>query len=184
MAEDNQSVITISLPEADHVLAYVRSHFGGEVPSVGAHITLLYPWMSPVLIDERVLAELESLFAGFPIFDFSLRLGWFGREVLLLVPENPDPFIRLTKAIISRWPEFPYYGGEYEKIEPHATLAYGNEASLSGLAAEIANQVPVQACASSATLSTGQPGHMTVLARFPFSSVDWAVAWSSELSQT
>jgi hypothetical protein len=174
MPEEDQSVLAISLPEAGNVLSYVRSRFGGEVPPVGApaHITLLYPWMPPVLIDEKVRAELASLFAGFPIFDFSLKLGWFGREVLLLVPEDPAPFIRLSRAIISRWPEFPYYGGEYDDIEPHVTLAYGDESSLSELAAEVASQVPVRARTSSIGLSIGQPGHMIVRARFSLSPAD------------
>jgi hypothetical protein len=174
MPEEDQSVLAISLPEADNVLSYVRSRFGGEVPPVGvpAHITLLYPWMPPALINEKVLTELASLFAGLPIFDLSLKLGWFGREVLLLVPQDPAPFIRLTKAIVRRWPEFPYYSGEYDDIEPHVTLAYGNEFSLSGLAAEVASQVPVRARTSSIGLSIGQPGHMIVRAKFSLSPAD------------
>ncbi len=172
MAEKDQSVITISLPEAGDLMLHVRSRFAGELPPVGVppHITLQYPWMPPVLIDEGVLAEVDSLFAAFSVFDFSLNLGWFGREVLLLVPDDPTPFVRLTKAILSRWPEYPYYGGEYDAIEPHATLAFGAEASLSALAAEIADLVPIRARASSVTLSTGEPGHMIVRARFQLGS--------------
>ena len=174
MPEEDQSVLAISLPQADNVLSYVRSRFRGEVPPVGApaHITLLYPWMPPALIDEKVLTELASLFAGFPMFDFSLKLGWFGCEVLLLVPEYPTPFIRLTKAIVRRWPEFPYYSGEHDDIEPHVTLAYGDESSLSGLAAEVAGQVPVRVRTSSIGLSIGQPGHMIVRAEFSLSPAD------------
>ena len=146
MPEEDRSVLAISLPQADNILSCVRSRFGGEVPLAGvpAHITLLYPWMPPALIDEKVLTELASLFVGFPIFDLSLKLGWFGCEVLLLVPEDPAPFIRLTKAIIRRWPEFPYYSGDYDDIEPHVSLAYGDEPSLSELAAEVSGQVPVR----------------------------------------
>ena len=49
--------------------------------------------MPPALIDGKVLTELALLFVGFPAFDLSLRLGWFGREVLLLVPEDPGHMI-------------------------------------------------------------------------------------------
>jgi hypothetical protein len=159
MPEEDQSVLAISLPQADNVLSYVRSRFRGEVPPVGApaHITLLYPWMPPALIDEKVLTELA---------------GWFGCEVLLLVPENPTPFIRLTKAIVRRWPEFPYYSGDYDDIDPHVTLAYGDESSLSGLAAEVVGQVPVRVRTSSIGLSIGQPGHMIVRAEFSLSPAD------------
>lgn len=83
---ENQSVLAISLPEADFALSYVQSHWNGSSPPAGApaHITLLYPWMPPALINEKVLSELTSLFSHFSSFDCSLRLGWFGREVLLI----------------------------------------------------------------------------------------------------
>ena len=174
MPREDRSVIAISLPETDNVLSYVRSRYTGEVPPVGvpAHLTLHFPWMPPTRINERTIAELTSLFSGFPLFDITLELGWFGTEVLLLVPRDPVPLIRLTKAIINRWPEFPYYGGEYDNIEPHVTLAYGDEPSLSKLAAEIADQVPIRVRASTVDLSIGQPGHMVVRARFSLCPAD------------
>jgi len=174
MQEEEQTVLSVTLPQANEVLSYVRSRFEGEVPPPGAppHITLLYPWMPPALIDEKVLTELARLLVGFPSFDFSLGLGWFGCEVLLLVPEDPAPFVRLTKAIICRWPDFPYYGGDYDSIEPHVSLAYGDESSLSGLATEIVGQVPIRGRTSSIDLSIGQPGHMVTRAQFSLSSSD------------
>ena len=174
MHADEQTVLSVTLPQADEVLSYVLSRFEGELPLPGAppHITLLFPWMPPARIDEKVLAELAGLFDGFPSFDCSLKLGWFGSEALLLVPEDPDPFVRLTKAIIRRWPEFPYYGGDYESIEPHVSLAYGDESSLSGLATEIAGHIPLRASVSSIDLSVGQPGHMITRAEFSLSSVE------------
>lgn len=160
--EERQSVLSISVPEANGVCHYVRSRYNGEVPPVGvpAHITLLSPWMPPGRIDETVLAELATVFAGFPAFEFSLDLGWFGHEVLLLVPNDPTPFIDMTKAIMRQWPEFKYYDGDYGDIEPHVTLAYGSESSLSEVAAEIARQVPVRARAGSICLNVGKPGQM------------------------
>ena len=160
--EEEQSVLAISVPEANSILDYVRSRYKGDIPLVGvpAHITLLYPWMPPGRIDETILAELATVFAGYPAFEFTLDLGWFGQEVLLLVPKDPTPFIDITKAIMRKWPEFKYYNGEYSDIEPHVTLAYGNESSLSEVAAEVAKQVPVQACATSICLSVGKPGQM------------------------
>ena len=166
--QPDQSVISVSLPTAEPLMAHVRSRFAGELPPPGVppHITLQYPWMPPARIDEAALAELESLFAAFPAFDFSLKLGWFGREVLLLVPDDPAPFVRLTEAILRRWPQYPYYAGEYDQIQPHATLAFGNQTSLSPLAAALADQVPIRAKASSAELNCGPPGQMATRATF------------------
>ena len=166
----NQSVLAISVPEADAVLALVRSTFDGEVQPIGvnAHITIMYPWMPPSLIDEEAINELASLFSDFPCFDFSLKLGWFGREVLLLVPEDDSPFVRLTEAVLNHWPQYPYYGGEYDKIEPHVSLAWGEEENLARIAKLLSPHLPVTGNTTSVSLSTGKTGLMTCRASFPF----------------
>jgi hypothetical protein len=171
MTEEDQSVLAIPLPEAENVLSFVRSTYKGEMSPAGvpAHITLLYPWMEPKRISKKTLAELTSLFAGFPKFSLSLKLGWFGREVLLLIPHDPLPLIRLTKEIIHQWPEYPYYGGDYDDIEPHITLAYGDESNLIDLAKDVASQLPLRADISSVDLSIGRPGQMITHAKFSLS---------------
>jgi hypothetical protein len=167
---ESQSVLAISVPEAAPILALVRSNYDGEVPPIGvnAHVTIMYPWMPPALIDEQAINDLVSLFCRFSCFDFSLRIGWFGRhEVLLLVPEDDSPFVRMTEAVISRWPQYPYFGGEYSKIEPHVSLAWGEEGTLSRVAELIASHVPIGGHATVVGLSTGRPGFMTRRASFP-----------------
>jgi len=71
MTDEAQSIITVSVPEADRILSYVR-------------------------------------------------------EVPLLVPEDPSPFVRMTRAVVRRWPEYPDYSGQHPEIQPHVSLAYGN----------------------------------------------------------
>ena len=126
--------------------------------------------MPPALIEEPTITCLSSLFSEFPCFDFSLRLGWIGREVLLLVPEDDSPFLRMTETVLNRWPQYPYYGGEYDKIEPHVSLAYGEGGPLSRVADLIAGYVPVRGQAILVGLSTGKPGFMTCRARFPLAA--------------
>jgi hypothetical protein len=81
-------------------------------------------------------------------------------------------FIRLTDAIACRWPAFPYYGGDYDDIEPHVSLAYGDESNLSELAAELAAIVPVRGHTSFIDLSVGKPGSMIARERFSLRSAD------------
>ena len=166
-------MLGISVPEADAVLSLVRSAFDGEVPHAGvnAHITILYPWMPPAIIDEQAINDLASLFSEFPCFDFSLQVGWFGHEVLLLIPEDNSPFVRITEAVIGHWPQYPYYGGEYDKIEPHVSLAWGEKTKLSRVAELIACHVPVKGHAAFITLCTGKTGFMTRFAEFPLKSI-------------
>jgi hypothetical protein len=87
---------------------------------------------------------------------------------------HPSPFIPLTEAITCQWPEFPYYGGDYDDIEPHVSLAYGDEPNLSELAAGICDLTPVQGRASLIDLSVGQPGYMITRAEFSLRSARFA----------
>ena len=175
---ESQSVLAVSVPEADAILTLVRSSFDGEVPPIGvnAHITIMYPWMPPALIDEQAIHDLTSLFSGFSCFDFSLRIGWFGHhEVMLLVPEDDSPFVRMTEAVINHWPQYPYFGGEYDKIEPHVSLAWGEERTLSSVTKLIDGHVPVKGHATFIGLSAGKPGFMTRRAKFPLTPADTSV---------
>jgi hypothetical protein len=157
------------MPEADEILKRVRAIYSGEAPPRGAsaHITIQYPWMPPAEIGTQDIARLADLFADFPSFDFSLQLGWFGQKVLLLVPEDATPFVRLTQAVLDRWPQYPYYGGDYTEIEPHVSLAYGDETGLSKLAEQLSPSLPLRGRVTHVTLSSGIPGSMTCRASFP-----------------
>ena len=151
VTEESQSILAVSIPEADDILSYVRRAHDGEVPPVGvtAHITLLYPWMPPDQIDQEAVDELASLCAGFPSLDYSLRIGPFDGGALLLAPEDSSPFVRMTEAMLGRWSECPHHSGEHGRTEPHVSLAYGDEQQILRLAAQIRDQVPVSGrCAS------------------------------------
>lgn len=70
-----------------------------------AHVTVLFPFLSPQRIDESALAALCRAVASVAAFDVMLpRVGWFGTDVLWLAPEPPQPFRALTAAV---WREFP-----------------------------------------------------------------------------
>ena len=50
-------------------------------------------------------------------------LGWSGPDVLILRPKPQSELVDLTRAIIGRWPKYPYYGGVYDNIEPHPSAS-------------------------------------------------------------
>ncbi len=86
MAEATNLVVLV--PEAEPLLAIAN----GQMPSekrmtAPAHITLIYPFMPPELISDQVVTSLAEFFDGFAPLSFELNVGWFGREVLLLVPK-------------------------------------------------------------------------------------------------
>ncbi|MFL5707523.1 MAG: 2'-5' RNA ligase family protein [Chloroflexota bacterium] len=110
---------------------------------VPGHVTILYPFVSPADLDGRVrtaLAEVAATNAPFDVrFD---RVGRFP-TVVYLVPDPPEPFIRLTEAVQERFPDLLPYEGAFDEVIPHLTIADSDEAPLDVVATEATAALPV-----------------------------------------
>ena len=114
-------------------------------PSHGVppHVTLLIP-APPDL--ETAAATLE------PFGPFEVAFARFDRfpGTIWLAPEPVEPFVRMTESLVRAFPDHPPYGGEFEQITPHLTVAQGDE--LGAAEAAIEPQLPLRARASSVVL--------------------------------
>ncbi len=88
-----------------------------------AHITLLYPFVSPEEI-EPAAGKLRRVLAEVPPFEVTLdRYGQF-EDALFLEPSDPAPILALHGRLARAFPEFPVYEGEHgAALQPHVTLA-------------------------------------------------------------
>ena len=147
--------LVVLVPEAEAALE-LSNHAAapGAELTAPAHMTLVYPFMPAETLDERS-HELSAFFAEQRPFHLELRVGWFGREVLLLAPTDPERLVLLTKAVISHWPEYPYYGGTYDVIEPHLSLGFGSEADLAPIAELVEPLTPVRSTVTEVTILVG-----------------------------
>jgi 2'-5' RNA ligase len=114
-------------------------------PSRGVppHVTLLIP--APPDLDAAASA-LES-------FDpFEVTFALFGRfpGTLWLDPEPAAPFVAMTEALVGAFPDHAPYGGLFDEITPHLTVAEGDE--LDAAEAAIATALPLTSRASSVVL--------------------------------
>jgi 2'-5' RNA ligase len=119
-----QSALIVPVPEAEPYVAHLRRRFDPAArEGVPAHITLLIPFVAPERIDDIVLDGVRAVLAASPAFDF--RLASIARfpGCTYLVPEPSAPFVALTRALVRRFPECPPYGGAYDSIIPHLTVA-------------------------------------------------------------
>ena len=145
-----------------------RRHDPSAAHGMPAHVTVLYPFLRPAVLDESIEQELRSLLSTFPGFRFELsRVDRFP-GVLYLAPEPPLPFAELTEMLWRRWPDCPPYGGAYDAIVPHLTVVQGTEPP--GLDRELAGRLPLGATATEVRLMTRDGGPWSVKARFPLSS--------------
>lgn len=111
---------------------------------------MLYPFLPPESIDASVENALIELAARTPPFSYTLsHLGRFP-GVLFIAPDPPEPFVELTQSICATWPAHPPYGGAYEQVVPHVTVALGAEPP--GLAGTIESALPIPATANELSL--------------------------------
>jgi 2'-5' RNA ligase len=138
---------------------------------VPAHITVLYPFVPPGLIDETVLAAVRKTVLTVPRFDAELaRVAWFDDRVAYLEPTPGGPFRALIAALWRRFPECPPYGGEFADVVPHLTIGHDAPRDvLAAAGASIEPHLPIHARIDSVRLMAGTEaaGSWRNLAEFP-----------------
>lgn len=119
-----ESGLLVEIPQAEPAVARFRERLDSSARlGVPAHITVLYPFIPPAVLDAAVLGQLEQLFAAVPRFAFRLdRTSWFGQAVVWLAPSDPGPFRILTERVVEAFPAYPPYGGDFGDPTPHLTI--------------------------------------------------------------
>jgi len=156
----NESALLVTVPAAEPTVARHRSRLDTSAAvGVPAHITVLYPFLPPDLIDADTHATLARLFASVPGFRFTLdQTRWFPDPVLWLGPSDPAPFSALTGLVVAAFPSCPPYGGLVAEVIPHLTIGdHAARADLEAAEAEVRPHLPIEAEATSVTLMTGPP---------------------------
>lgn len=172
MGDVPHSGLIVAIPEAEPVVGHHRDALDlnarGGVP---AHVTVLYPFLPPHLIDTAVLERLGALFATVPAFDVALtHTSWFGEHVLWLAPSDPAPFRLLTALVHDAYPDYPPFAGLYDDVVPHLTVGHGDRLTemieAEGL---VRPHLPIHAPVREVLLLTQEhpEGDWSTTARFP-----------------
>jgi 2'-5' RNA ligase len=167
-----RSAVIVTVPSAEDAVAQHRTRFDRAAGlGVPAHVTILYPFVPPSLIDAHVISTLAAAVATVPRFHAACETtGWFGTEVLWLDPQPADRFRALTTAVARAFPAHPPYGGEYDEVIPHLTV--GHDAELEQLrdaAKEVLPHLPIRMTVKTAALwcGTDDPGSWQQTAELP-----------------
>jgi 2'-5' RNA ligase len=167
----SRSGLIIEVPEAEPAVRHHRERLDASAPlGVPAHITVLFPFMPPGMIDTAALTRLEELFTGTSRFRFQLdHTDWFGDEVLWLAPGDARPFSALTQHVFRAYPAFPPFEGQFSDVVPHLTIGHGHPLDdLRAAEDSVQAHLPIDASAAAVTLLTQQSagGHWTRTATF------------------
>src|SRR5262245_12486925 len=148
------SAVVIAVPEAIPVVDDWRERTSDDRTSMGIppHVTLLFPFVAAEELDDGVLIGLRALFAAAQPFTVTFRQLCRWPDMAYLAPQPPEPFSRLTEAIVGRWPDHPPYEGIHETVIPHLTVAYGDDALLAEVDADVTRKLPIESNVREAVL--------------------------------
>ncbi len=138
-----------------------------------AHITLLFPFAPATKLDQLVIASLAEIVAEVDPFEFALRKPGRFPTTLYLAPEPASPFVRLTEAIVRRFPEHPPYEGAFDSVMPHLTVAHGDAALMDEAETDVERSLPIRSVAREVVLlEEVEPdwGRWKVRARLPLAN--------------
>jgi 2'-5' RNA ligase len=158
-----ETAVVVPVPGAEHVVGRFRAiHDSSALVGMPAHITLLFPFLPEEQLRDGAVVALRRLFSSWPPVSVEFRRTGRFPGVVYLVPEPVDMFVRLTDALVELWPEAPPYGGAYNDVVPHLTVAADcTEEAADSVEQELRRCLPLEASLEGAAL-------------YAFDGVSWA----------
>jgi len=137
----------VLVPEAEPAIGDWRlRHTRDGAAGMPAHVTLLYPFAV-----EPDLEALRSLAADDQRFAFTLQaVREWPDGVVYLEPDPAEPFVRLTRQLVERFPDHQPYDGAFtvDEVVPHCTVVHTDDAAArADAAASVAGALPI-ACSA------------------------------------
>jgi 2'-5' RNA ligase len=138
-----QSAFIVRVPEAEPFVARLRERFDPVARlGVPAHVTVLFPFLAPERVSATILEQARAILSSARTFEFRLvRVERFP-AALYLAPEPAAPFVALTERLARQFPECPPYGGAFDSVIPHLTVAHGSSEQLDEAERELRAGLP------------------------------------------
>lgn len=158
MDEATQTAVIVTVPSAERAVAEHRGLYDPAATwGVPAHVTILYPFVPPSEVNARVIETLRAAIRSIPRFEVVCHTtGWFDTDVLWLDPQPADPFEALTTAVVHAFPGYLPYGGEYDEVVPHVTVAHRDGAvHLREVERQVRRHLPIEISVTAAELWRG-----------------------------
>ncbi|MBP6730104.1 MAG: 2'-5' RNA ligase family protein [Microthrixaceae bacterium] len=172
-----QSALIMEVPWAEPVVGpWRRAHDAISHRGVPAHITILYPFRAPDVLDDTVNATLASLAASVPAWDLSLVEVDAFPDAVWLRPEPDDHLHALADSVWAAFPDCPPHGGQFPALRPHVTVGQDPDPERIDLlrrraAEELATMLPVTGRVDGLSLFvSGEAGEWARCTVFPFAS--------------
>lgn len=142
----SETAIVVVVPEAEVLLErYRRQRPDNDDPAIPAHVTVLFPFRPSIDADD--VARIGAIASAVPSFDVTFgRPASFPVGLVYLAPDPVEPFLELTAALADAFPDTPPYGGLFDEIVPHLTVAAElDPTEVLALQEELAADAPIVA---------------------------------------
>jgi 2'-5' RNA ligase len=171
-----RTALVVAVPGASAAVDRWRERTLDAKPSAGVppHVTILSPFAAPDDVTEPLVEDLRALLLGFPSFDLVLDTAARFAAMLWLEPTPSEPFARMTRAVWDAYPDYPPYGGEFDTIVPHLTVAAGDPRTLDEAEADVRRSLPI----------TGRVREIVLLEADEPSSASWVARATFPLADT
>jgi 2'-5' RNA ligase len=152
----SETVIAIVVPEAEPAVDLIqRQHTLAGAQGMPVHLTLLSPFTDTDLLAAGRANQARAVLEPFAPFNFELaefrRFKSEAETVLWLAPEPSEPFVAMTEALVAEFPEHKPYGGKFDQIIPHLTVAVDADSELlDQIEDEVVPALPIRAHATQA----------------------------------
>ena len=138
-----RSSILLLVPEAEPIVGEHRmAHDPAAFAGIGAHVTLLFPFMPAPQIDDATIARIAATFGRGPLELCFDRVECFP-GLCYLAPDDDAEIVGLIRGLQTKWPEYPLYEGKFPRIVPHLTIAHGADDVLDAVTADVAPKLPL-----------------------------------------
>lgn len=123
-----ESALDILVTEAEGLVGPFREKYDpSAAEGMPAHITINYPYRIRDQGGTIAIDELKRMFSNVRQFSFALAEVQRFPNVLYLAPTPEKPFKDLINLIADRFPDSPPYGGAFNKVIPHLTVAQSED---------------------------------------------------------
>ena len=119
-----RTLLALLVPEAESLVGDMRARLDPSARlGLGAHITLVYPWLESADVTDESLGLLRGLVASHAALSFRLdRVDTFPSTVWL-APSPIESIVSLAASLDTAFPERPRIGADYERYVPHLSVA-------------------------------------------------------------
>jgi 2'-5' RNA ligase len=146
------TAIIVPVPKAEPAIARWRRRYTEDrADAMPPHVTLLYPFVDDSVLVAGQIRQVRGILADFQPFEFVLAdFGEFAASgttapVLYLAPDPPDRFWAMTNALVSVFPNYLPYGGQFTGVIPHLTVAEYHQTPLADIRDDVAPALPIRA---------------------------------------